>query len=182
MPNEYLFFLPLFSSLSIIAKDDKSKLPTGAQKALSKFKKDVDNAESKYFLAVKKAKENAIKKLQLEEKNIVRAGNLDGAILIRKEIKRIEQIPIRDVVGKPINRLIIEPGDYRVTGAAKGIATLKSSHSVVMGKSKGKWSIDRTKNALIINWIGGNVYTVDLATGAGSRKHGGTVHFEPIKK
>lgn len=135
-------------------------LPPSVQRVSDQLDRDIAAANEVYRQAVERAKTNALRSLDREERAIVRSGDLDAALAIRSERERIQLIGATDILGNPIVAPATNTGaadTVTVVGSWNGIN--RSWRAVVVftddgrftnGRNSGSWTF--ANNILTLNW------------------------------
>jgi hypothetical protein len=105
--------------LTAAEAQEKPTLPASAQRAAKEYQRDLADAESKLAAAVDDARERFVAKLTELMKKETSAGNLDKAVALRDEIKRVqgEKVPERKAAAKG-PQLASYAGRWSIWGSA----------------------------------------------------------------
>lgn len=88
---EVVLFLVFVGLNTTVAVGEETKtLPPSVQQAVKEYQADVAVAEAKFGAEAEKARQSFLAKLNEEMKKETMAGNLDNAVAIRDEIRRIQ--------------------------------------------------------------------------------------------
>lgn len=95
------YLILLLISATLFAVDPPAKpLPAGVDPIVKEYQDAVAKAKAAYELACAKAQEKALDKLEAKNKEIIKKGDVDGAISVKGVIERIRTGKVREEAEK----------------------------------------------------------------------------------
>jgi hypothetical protein len=162
--------------LTLFAADLPSAkpLPVGVDPIVKEYQDAVAKARAAYEAACAKAQEKALAALEAKNKEIIKKGDVDGAIAVKGVIEKVKTGKVREEVEREVGLLGVEkkpltvPGTYKViSGGWAGITSIvldEKKNAKATDGATGVWSLK--DGLLIITWNNGNTNKAKLSNEA----------------